>query len=113
MSDLDDVERELESMIDRYRGDLVDATIYGMPSLAWPGAAKHDYFVSIKRSQRKVSLYLKQLEDTPEVLDEWPSLQRLHTGKVTLGFSRLDDDLRADLQALLDQLHREYLAAHR
>ncbi len=112
MGDLNALERRLWSVIDGHRDGLVDATIYGMPAIAWPDVAKHDYLVAVKASAKKVSLYIRRLEDTPEVLDEWPALKRLHTGKVTLAFTQLDDDLCADLDALLGRLHREYVAAH-
>lgn len=113
MTDLDTLQRDLETLVSRYRRDgLVDATIYNRAALAWPAVPKHDFFAFVQRSQKKVSLYLKQLEDDPSVLDEWPALKRLHTGKVTLGFTSLDEDLRAALVALLDRLHAAYVAAH-
>jgi len=34
-----------------YRPELVDGTIYGVPSLIWRGAKEHDHFVAIKRGK--------------------------------------------------------------
>ena len=57
MADLDAVEARIWALLDRYRGELEEATIYGMPSLRWPGSGGHDYFAAVKRSAHKVSLY--------------------------------------------------------
>jgi hypothetical protein len=65
MSSLDDVETRLRVLLDRYRPDLVDGTIYGMPSLTWPGAKAHDYFAAVKRGATFVSLYLLVADTTP------------------------------------------------
>src|SRR5262249_1763105 len=48
MTDLGEVEARLRAVLNRYRPELVDSTIYGVPSLVWPGATGHDYFVAIK-----------------------------------------------------------------
>lgn len=114
MDDLDRVEGDIRELVAGYRRDgLVDAAIYGMPSLAWPGAPKHDFLCAVNRSKSAVGLYLRALEGDPRVLDDWPALAKRHTGKVTLTFKDLDDDVRADLVALLDRLHAGYVDDHR
>ena len=44
MSNLTDVEHGIWQLLEPYREELEPATIYGMPSLRWPGAKAHDYF---------------------------------------------------------------------
>jgi len=58
MSDLEAVEARIWSLLEPYRGELESATIYGMPSLRWPGAKAHDYFAAVKPGKSFVSLYL-------------------------------------------------------
>jgi hypothetical protein len=113
MSSLDDVETRLRVLLDRYRPDLVDGTIYGMPSLTWPGAKAHDYFAAVKRGATFVSLYLLVADTYPDALDDSsPALLARRTGKATFRFSSLDDELGADLAALLDRLYDRYRADH-
>ena len=56
MADLDAVEARIWVLLAPYRDELEEATIYGMPSLRWPGSGSHDYFAAVKRSAHKVSL---------------------------------------------------------
>ena len=41
--DLAQVEERITALLDRYRPELVDGTIYGMRAWVWPGATGHDY----------------------------------------------------------------------
>jgi hypothetical protein len=112
-ADLADVEARLQALIDRYRPELVDGTIYGIPSLVWPGASGHDYFVALKRSKRYVSLYLIIADRYPDDLAAAsPELLDRRTGRATFAFSSLDDDLATELAALLDRLLVRYRAEH-
>ena len=113
MQDLDDVEARLQRVLDRYRPELVDGTIYGLPSLVLPGAGGHDYFVAIKRASKHVGLYLIIADRYPEdVVLAPPDLRACRTGRATWSFRSLDDDLAADLAALLDRLLLRYRAEH-
>ena len=69
LADLEAVEATIWSLLEPYRGELEDATIYGLPSLRWPGAKAHDYFASVKRGQSFVSLYLLVADTYPEALE--------------------------------------------
>ena len=110
---LDDVERRLSALLDRYRPELVDGTIYGLPSLVWPGATGHDYFAALNRSAKKVGLYLIIVDRYPEDLAlSSPALQARRTGRATFSFSTLDEELEAELGALLDRLLVRYRAEH-
>ena len=112
-ADLDAVEARIEALIDRYRPELTDGTIYGIPSLVWPGATGHDYFLAVKRGRRYVSLYLIIADRHPaEVEAASPELQARRTGRATFSFPSLDDQLASDLAALLDRLLVRYRAEH-
>ena len=112
-ADLEVVERRLWQLLDPYRAELEDATIYGMPSVRWPGAKAHDYFASVKRGKAYVSLYLLVADTYPEALEATsPSLLARRTGKAAFTFTTLDDELARDLEALLGRLYERYRADH-
>ena len=107
------MEARLQRVLDRYRPELVDGTIYGLPSLVLPGAGGHDYFAAIKRASKHVGLYLIIADRYPEdVALAPPDLRACRTGRATWSFRSLDDDLAADLEALLDRLLLRYRAEH-
>src|SRR5215471_21859187 len=110
-TDLAAVESRLQALLDRFRPELVDGTIYGVPSLVWPGATGHDYFVAIKRGKAAVSLYLIIADRYPEdVAAASPDLQSRRSGRATFGFRSLDDAMASDLVELLDRLLVRYRA---
>ena len=62
-ADLAAVEQRIWSLLEPYRSrGLEDATIYGMPSLRWPGARAHAYFAAVKPAARHVSLFLVSVD---------------------------------------------------
>jgi hypothetical protein len=112
-TDLAEVESRLRALLDRYRPELVDGTIYGVPSLIWPGATGHDYFVAIKRGKAAVSLYLIIADRyADDVAAASPELQAQRSGRATFGFKSLDDGMASELTALLDRLLVRYRAEH-
>lgn len=113
MADLKAIEAQIWSLLERYRAELEEATIYGMPSLRWPGAKAHDYFASVKAGKSYVSLYLLVADTYPEALEGTPdSLLKRRSGKATFNFPSLDDDMARDLAALLSRLYERYRADH-
>ena len=111
--ELDQVEARLQRLLDRYRPELVDGTIYGLPSLVWPGAGGHDYFAALKRASRHVGLYLIIADRYPEdVTLASADLRACRTGRATWSFRSLDDERAAELGALLDRLLVRYRAEH-
>lgn len=113
MADLDAVEARIWALLDPYRAELEDATIYGVPSLRWPGSGPHDYFAAVKRSARKVSLYAIAVDTWPDALDgSSPELTARRTGRATFSFATLDDDMARELGTLLERLYRPYRAHH-
>jgi len=113
LADLDAVEATIWSLLEPYRAELEDATIYGLPSLRWPGAKAHDYFASVKRGKAYVSVYLLVADTYPEALEGTPpALLKRRTGKAAFNFPTLDDAMATDLRALLDRLYARYRADH-
>ena len=47
--ELEVVEARIWALLDPYRDELEEATIYGIPSLRWPGSGAHDYFAAVER----------------------------------------------------------------
>src|SRR5687768_14743110 len=114
MADLEAIEARVWGLLEPYRSrGLVDSTIYGMPSLSWPGAKAHDYFAAIKPASKHVSLFMIAVDAYPEVLDEAsPALRKRRSGKATFNFPTLDDDMARDLEALIARLFERYEADH-
>ena len=113
MADLDAVEARIWELLEPYRDELEDATIYGMPSLRWPGSGSHDYFAAVKRSARKVSLYAIAVDTWPESLEgSSEELRKRRTGKATFSFPSLDEETEAELRAFLERLYRPYRERH-
>ena len=107
------VEATIWMLLEPYRGELEDATIYGLPSLRWPGAKAHDYFASVKRGKAYVSLYLPVADRYPDAVEGTPpALLKRGTGKAAFNFPSLDNTMAADLGALLSRLHGPYRADH-
>ena len=69
MADLQAIEARIWAMLEPYRDRLEPATIYGIPSLRWPGAKAHDYFAAVKTGKSYVSLYLLVADTFPEALE--------------------------------------------
>jgi hypothetical protein len=111
--DLPAVEARIWSLLEPYRAELEEATIYGLPSLRWPGVRAHDYFAAVKIGKSYVSLYLVVADAYPDALDGASSeLLARRTGKAAFTFPSLDDTLARDLEALLARLYARYRADH-
>lgn len=113
MADLAPIEARIWSLLEPYRGELEDATIYGMPSLRWPGAKAHDYFAAVRSGKSYVSLYLLVTDTYPDALQGTPDrLMKRRTGKAAFNFGSLDDEIATDLEQLLGRLYERYRADH-
>ena len=113
MADLDAVEARIWALLEPYRDELEEATIYGIPSLRWPGSGSHDYFAAVKRSTRKVSLYAIAVDTWPEALEgSSETFRSLRTGRATFSFPSLDEELSAELASFLHRLYRPYREHH-
>ena len=113
MADLQAIEARVWSLLEPYRAECEAATIYGMPSLRWPGAKAHDYFASVKVGKSYVSLYLLVADTYPEALEGTSeALLQRRSGKAAFTFPSLDDPLARDLEGLLARLYTRYRADH-
>jgi hypothetical protein len=113
VADLEAVEARIWSLLEPYRAELEDATIYGLPSVRWPGAKAHDYFASVKRGKSYVSMYLLVADTYPDALEGAShELLKRRTGKAAFNFPTLDDGMARDLEALLARLYERYRADH-
>lgn len=113
MADLAAIDARLWGLLEPYRMELEDATIYGMPSLRWPGAKAHDYFAAVRPGKSSVSLYLLVADTYPDALSGTPdTLLARRSGKATFSFPSLDDRMADDLAALLARLYERYQADH-
>ena len=111
--DLAAVEQRIWSLLEPYRSELEAATIYGVPSLRWPGAKAHDYFASVRAGARYVSLYLLVADTYPDALDgASEALRKRRTGKAAFNFPDLDNEMERDLEGLLARLYERYRADH-
>jgi hypothetical protein len=107
--DLAAVEGRIWSLLEPFRDDLEAATIYGMPSLRWPGAKAHDYFAAVRQGKSFVSLYLLVADTYPDALrGASDALLQRRTGKAAFNFAALDGELAEDLASLLRRLYERY-----
>jgi len=113
MSDLEAIEARIWAILEPYRDRLETATIYGIPSLRWPGAKAHDYFAAVKSGKSQVSIYLLVADTFPEALEgASPELLKRRSGKATFTFRSLDDEVARDLARLIARLFERYEAVH-
>jgi hypothetical protein len=110
MTDLAATEARIWSMLEPYRDRLEASTIYGVPSLKWPGAKAHDYFAAVKTAKRYVSMYLLVTDTYPETLAAAsPQLLKHRSGNATFNFATLDDSMAGELERLIARLFERYL----
>jgi hypothetical protein len=113
MADLEAIEARIWSMLAPYRNRLETSTIYGVPSLKWPGAKAHDYFAAVRPGKSYVSLYLLVADTYPDALNGTPdALLGRRSGKAAFTFPTLDEPMAQDLAALLSRLYERYRADH-
>ena len=113
MAELEAIEARIWALLDPYRDELEEATIYGMPSLRWPGSGSHDYFAAVKRSAHKVSLYAIAVDTWPATLDgSSERFRSLRTGRATFSFTSLDAELDSELEKFLGRLYLPYREHH-
>jgi len=113
MADLQATEDRIWSILEPYRDRLEASTIYGIPSLKWPGAKAHDYFAAVKTGKKYVSAYLLVADMYPDVLQgASPELLKRRSGKAAFTFVTLDDGMARELEGLIARLFERYEADH-
>ena len=113
MADLGPVEARLRAIVDAYRDRLVVGSVYNLETLTRPHAKAHDWFAFVKPGVSYVSLYLKPIHTWPDLLDDVSPalLKRLQGSRTAFSFTVVDEDLLAELEALVDRAYRRYTTA--
>ena len=107
----EEIEARLWSVLEPYRDRLETGSIYGMAMLRRPGAGAHGFFAGVRSGPRNVSFHLKPLYDHPALLDAMSLRLRKHlSGKQSINFSVVDDELMADLTQLIARAFELYMA---
>jgi len=105
------VEARLRAILEPYRDRLEEGQIYGVSVLRRPGSKAHDWFAGVQQAGEAVKLNLLPMHGHPEILDDVsPALRRHKTGASVLKFTDLDDDVLADLEALVARAFEVYRA---
>jgi hypothetical protein len=111
-ADLAAIEARLSAILEPYRSLLEPAIIYGLPTLRRPGARAHEWFAFVKPASRHVSFFLLPIVTWPGLLEGCsPALMRAHTGMAAFTFASLDEEVAADLAALVGRSYERYMAA--
>ena len=112
MADLGAVEARLRALLAPYRGDLVEAPIYGLTVLRRPGAKAHDWFAGIQPVDGAVKLNFLPMHRHPEVLGgASAALLKRRTGASVFRFTALDEALAAEVATVLARGFEVYMAA--
>ena len=107
---LDVVEARLRGILSPYLGRLEPFEVYGVTMLRRPGAGAHDWFAGVRRGPGGVKFSLLAMHTHPEVLeDASPALRRHRSGASILTFNAIDDELAADLSALVARAFTTYV----
>jgi hypothetical protein len=113
MADLPAIEARIWSILEPYHDRLVGSSIYGVPSLTWPGTKAHDYFAAVKAGKRYVSLYLIVAGTYPDALEgASAALLKRRSGRSAFTFPSLDAAMADDLERLIARLFERYAADH-
>lgn len=106
------LEARLRAILAPYEGRLEWARLYGIPMLRRPGAAAHDWFAFVKPASRHVAFHLLPVLAQPGLRETLsPELASRLTGKATFTFTALDEELAAELEALVARAFERYMDA--
>ena len=109
-TDLKAVELRLRAILDRYRGHLVESTIYSMPVLRRKGAKKHDWFAGVQPVDGAVKFNFLPMHEKPDVLDGISAdLRRHKTGASVFRFTEIDENLAGELETVVAKGFLEYM----
>ena len=104
------VEARLRAILEPYRDRLDEGTIYGIATLRRPGAKAHDWFAGVQMANGYVKLNFLPMHEHPELLDGVsPALRKRKTGASVFRFTDLDDDLAAEVEALVARAYPIYV----
>lgn len=94
----------MRAILAPYGERLETGTIYGIEVLRRPGARSHAWFAGVQLVEGAVKLNFLPMHAHPELLDGIsPALRRSKTGATVFRFTSLDDEVAAEVEALLAQ----------
>ncbi len=103
------VEARLRAILVPYEDRLEWGTVYGNPMLRRAGANAHQWFAFVKPASKHVGFYLLPMHTWPDLADGLsPALAKRRTGKSAFTFPSLDEDLAAELEALVARAYERY-----
>jgi 7-keto-8-aminopelargonate synthetase-like enzyme len=104
------VEARLRAILEPYRDRLDEGTIYGIATLRRPDAKAHDWFAGVQLANGYVKLNFLPMHEHPELLDGVsPALRKRKTGASVFRFTDLDDELAAEVEALVARAYPIYV----
>jgi hypothetical protein len=104
------VEARLRAILEPYRDRLDEGAIYGIATLRRPGAKAHDWFAGVQMANGYVKLNFLPMHEHPELLDGVsPALRKRKTGASVFRFTDLDDELAAEVEALVARAYPIYM----
>lgn len=107
---LDAIEAELRAVLVPYEDELEASEIYSMEVLRRPGAKAHDWFAGVHKVNSAVKFSFLPMHGHPELLAGCsPALLKCRTGASVFKFTALDDELIADLEALVARGFEAYM----
>jgi hypothetical protein len=107
------LEARLWAILEPYRDRLVTNSVYGLSTLGWPGAKKHDFFAGVRVAANHVAFHLMPIYHDPSLLTTVsPELRSHLKGKTTWDFSSLDEPRLSELEALTRQAYALYEQRH-
>jgi hypothetical protein len=105
------VEARLRAILDPYRDRLETGTIYNREILRRPGGQAHDWFAGVLPNKNYISFYMLPIHTWPQLLDGIsPGLRKRKQGASCFNFSAVDDDLFAELAALMERSFQAYVS---
>ena len=95
------IEARLWSILAPYRDRLEEGSVYGLVTLGWVGAKKHDFFAGVRQTPKHVAFHLMPVYTNPSLLDGVsPAMRGRMKGKTTFDFTTLDEPLFTELEGL-------------
>jgi 7-keto-8-aminopelargonate synthetase-like enzyme len=102
LTDLKAVEMRLRAILDPYREQLEEGTIYKVPVLRRRGAKRHEWFAGVQQVEGAVKFNFLPMHHHPELIaDLSPTLRRHKSGASVFRFTEIDEPLATELEDLV------------
>jgi 7-keto-8-aminopelargonate synthetase-like enzyme len=110
MADLAAVEARLRRILDAYRNQLEEGSIYGVAMLRRPGARAHEWFAGVQPAAGYVKFNFLPMHDHPELLDGISTaLRKRKTGASVFRFTDVDEALFSELEGIVARAFLVYM----